>query len=343
MLCFVALLVGCASNDESLLLGANTVEIAGASEETDDAAVAESTTGDGFSVVEDIRSPLTDLFTSGFTAEQLADRIREESVLRGEQTQRCVNQEGFEYQPMPPMEVPLEALGLNASGFDMPEIRRDGTYGVIQNFENPDWVIENVLRPWASSSDPNEDYIENLDENSLAIYFETIAECEDAAYRDINLQEQVSDELADLLENLSYEISGDPEAISILADWTSCMKAAGHSYGSASEIRPSLQQQLDTTLRTTSTFRDGTEQSDFAMMMAEDSTRAINLFRRNFVVDVEAIGQLAEIEKGVAKADMACRGDMEERLRAIEIGYEQDFIDSNEAAVISYIEERSGN
>ena len=336
-LCALGVIAGCGSTateiseTPSLTENAQTIDAATPS---DDDVTTEATE------TIDERSPLTDLFTGGYTADELVERIREESRLRNEETQRCALQAGFEYKAGPPIEVPPEALGLNASDFSMPKINADGDYNAIGAFDDADWVVDRVLTPWSTQEDPNADYLKTLDETAQQIYFKTVAACREQALQEINLQDEIPTEISELADEMFFALHADPEVQAILRGWSECMSAASHDYQSANGIVLQLQQELDLILRGTTTFRDGTDESEFASMMAEDSAAAISFFRKNYLVDAEAIETLVAKEKAIATADASCRGDMEQTLRSIEVRYENDLIGRNEGLILGYLETR---
>lgn len=266
-------------------------------------------------------SPLQRFWNFGASPEVRAEELTAERIARQALLLECMGREGFEYSPVHVQEVDPALISGNTT------IRARGQgFGITQNFEDPEWVIRNILAP-LGVQDPNSVYIESLDEQTRVEYFERFRMCDEKAAEEAfgDTGYQIDDTLLRTLEDLEEQIQADPRIVDAIEEWQSCMASAGYNYLAPLDIITDISAQLQTILLG-ATLGDNFDVGLFPALLTEEPRVAMELVRTSLEIDLDALVSLRQYEVEVSDADLVCGATTAPILQKVRAEYETSFV-----------------
>jgi len=234
--------------------------------------------------------------------EELDALLLQASLDRQDHIARCMNDYGFEYEPMS-----SAVLAVAPPGHDLATeayVEEHG-YGIVSEF----------LAPLPEAIDPNEAIVDDLPQPEAAEWEKARDKCLQEAFDAIPPPMAVLEQYADQLADVEQRVAADARVLGMIDDWTNCMFAAGFI-----GMQPNLPSMIIAEEASEIVMTAQIEDDDIVLIDEIDVATGMPLSL------IDDLKMLQRREVKIAVADYTCRSPFVDRYNAVLEEYLDEFI-----------------
>lgn len=167
-----------------------------------------------------------------------ADLARRSFGRDQEALEDCMEEQGFEYEPMSAENLLLDPR----SELSADQYARQFGFGISTASEM--FQSGGATPPSDRDADPNSEMLANLTPSEQEAWTTAVGECE-SRIAEAGVTDSPRADLTDVAERLQQEVATDPEVEEALATWRDCMAEEGFDYDDPRQMREELYQRYE--------------------------------------------------------------------------------------------------